>query len=47
MSEVQKAQWSLINQNYDKICNVLSYSNFRTNTFCASFQKLIIFFMET
>jgi len=34
-NEVQKARWSLINQTYDKVCNVPSYSDFRSNTFCA------------
>lgn len=32
--EVQKARWSLIQQTFDKVCNVPSYSDFRSNTFC-------------
>jgi len=32
--EVKLARWSLIQQTFDKVCNVPSYSDFRSNTFC-------------
>lgn len=34
-NEVQKARWSLIQQTFDQIFNIPSYSDFRSNTFCA------------
>jgi len=34
ISEVQKARWSLIHQTFDKVYNVPSYRDFRSNTFC-------------
>ena len=32
--EVTRARWSLIQQTFDKVYNVPSYSDFRSNTFC-------------
>ncbi|TKJ20454.1 MAG: hypothetical protein CEE43_12310 [Promethearchaeota archaeon Loki_b32] len=32
--EVKQARWSLIQQTFDKVCNVPNYSDFRSNTFC-------------
>jgi len=34
IDEVKQARWSLIQQTFDKVCNVPSYSNFHSNTFC-------------
>lgn len=31
--EIKQARWSLIQHALDEICNVPSYSNFRSNTF--------------
>lgn len=33
-NEIQRARWSLINQIFDQVRNVPSYSNLRSKTFC-------------
>ncbi len=32
--DVKQARWSFIQQAFEEICNIPSYSDFRRNTFC-------------